>query len=126
MRAKHPALNNSNPQILHRSFIKCLSFKTSATRPLSNVAAHCVCFRSRFYMTFHFFPLSFLAPEQLSLADKQIIEVGVIHPVVIDNPRELYRRLSKAEVSQGTRMSRRWAIGLNYIFRKMIKKLRPC
>ena len=51
-------------------------------------------------MTFHFFPLSFLAPEQLSLADKQIIEVGVIHPIVIDNPRELYRWLSKAEVSQ--------------------------
>ena len=102
MRAKHPTLNNSNPQILHASklHIECLSFKTSATRPLSSIAAHCVCFRSLFYMTFHFFPLSFLAPEQLSLADKQIIEVGVIHPIVIDNPRELYRWLSKAEVSQ--------------------------
>ena len=77
-------------------------------------------------MTFHFFPLSFLAPEQLSLADKEIIEVGVIHPIVIDNPIELYRWLSKAEVSQGTRISLRWASELNYIFRKGIKKLRPC
>lgn len=62
-------------------------------------------------MTFHFFPLSFLALEQLSPADKQIIEVGVIHPIAIDNPSELYRWLSKAEVSQGTRISFRWPVG---------------